>query len=238
MQCHGGPLRGKWLSIYGALLTHSPHQACQGYHSLLTDEDAQAQTRVASCPKSTIRIRALLCMHSDASLLQDRLPLLGDIAQPGPSILPPASWAQKNDPGSNTLVHTEPGLPGGGSGRPRPWPGKRDSMQNPRGEQTPAGRHKPQACSSGGENQPSMAGQVGVPKGMSNLPQGHSAPASAHEPFPRPTREDRQCQKGPLRSGGLTPLFTGGKLRPGRGGGENGRSYSEVPSRGSPHAAP
>lgn len=127
-------------SIYGALIIHSPHQACRCHCSLLTDEDAEAQTRGASRPKSTIRIRALICMHSDANLLQDRLPLLGDTAQPGPSILPPASWAQKNDPGSNTLVHTEPGLPGGGSGRPRPCPGERDLMQpappRPRGEQT------------------------------------------------------------------------------------------------------
>lgn len=94
----------------------------------------------------------------------------------------------------------------------------------------------PQACFSGAKNQ--LAKWV-CRRARPTSRRGHRAPASIHKPFPRSTHEDRQCQKRPLTSGGLNPLFTDRKLRPERGGGrENEHSHSEASSRGHPHATP
>jgi hypothetical protein len=57
--------------------------------------------------------------------------------------------------------------------------------------------------------------QVGVPKGMSDLPQGHRALTNSHNPS-QTTPGVREHEKQTQRSGGLTPLFTAGKLSPER----------------------
>lgn len=106
--------------------SHWRSKCCQ---RLLADEEAEAGPCVASCPKSTARIRTLICTHPDAISPQNRLPLLGNWGQPGPSFPAPRLPGLRSTNRKQTLTrgHPEPGLPGGGAGRP--WPGGRDSTQ-------------------------------------------------------------------------------------------------------------
>lgn len=69
--------------------SHWRSKCCQ---CLLADEEAEAGPCVASCPKSTARIRTLICTHPDAISPQNRLPLLGNWGQPGPSFPRPPGF--------------------------------------------------------------------------------------------------------------------------------------------------
>lgn len=112
---------------------------------------------------------------------------------------------------------------------------ERETRSRPAVVSTPGWRTRPHICSSGAENKPSMWPAKWVsPRAGPASPRGTVLQRVLTSPSP--DHGDRRCQKGPLRSGSRTPLFTGGKLRPERAGEENERSHSAEPSGAGPRA--